>query len=260
MASSFLATPSRHLVCSNLSARGVKSLRTGIQARPLHNLSNLSSTWKKNVDKAQWKAVLQEDAPYAVAIGACVLSSLVLPSGQTKPDGSVFGPDDVRYAAMGIISFIPLFDWLAWVFAWLDTSKRKYLIFSIVYLAPYLKSGMSLSTDDSWLPLASVLACILHVQLEIAVNNQSLEEAQIKENITRMLFEKTRIKELRDRGTGLLSRLQNLAEQSAHAEKPEDFEHEATNNEFETWDEKFLHKIKKNKRDEVVDSSEKAKE
>ncbi|EFJ20053.1 hypothetical protein SELMODRAFT_109971, partial [Selaginella moellendorffii] len=119
----------------------------------------------KNVDKAQWKAVLQEDAPYAVAIGACVLSSLVLPSGQTKPDGSVFGPDDVRYAAMGIISFIPLFDWLAWVFAWLDTSKRKYLIFSIVYLAPYLKSGMSLSTDDSWLPLASVLACILHVQV-----------------------------------------------------------------------------------------------
>ncbi|EFJ04922.1 hypothetical protein SELMODRAFT_48523, partial [Selaginella moellendorffii] len=119
----------------------------------------------KNVDKAQWKAVLQEDAPYAVAIGACVLSSLVLPSGQTKPDGSVFGPDDVRYAAMGIISFIPLFDWLAWVFAWLDTSKRRYLVFSIVYLAPYLKSGMSLSTDDSWLPLASVLACILHVQV-----------------------------------------------------------------------------------------------
>ncbi|KAJ6388448.1 hypothetical protein OIU77_026924 [Salix suchowensis] len=32
---------------------------------------------------------------------------------------------DTRIAVMGIISFIPYFNWLSWVFAWLDTGKTE---------------------------------------------------------------------------------------------------------------------------------------
>jgi len=32
-----------------------------------------------------------------------------------------------------------LFCWQSWVFAWLDTGKRRYAIYSLVYLAPYLR-------------------------------------------------------------------------------------------------------------------------
>jgi hypothetical protein len=98
-----------------------------------------------------------------------MMSTLVLPVNverdESKKGSSALGADDVRYAAMGVISFIPLFNWLTWVFAWLDTSKQRYLVYAIVYLAPYLRTGLSISPEDSWLPLASVLACIIHVQV-----------------------------------------------------------------------------------------------
>lgn len=63
------------------------------------------------------RAGLEDDAPFAVAIAASVLSTLVLPfEGETEEEAnkgvSPLGGDDVRYAAMGIISFIPLFNWL----------------------------------------------------------------------------------------------------------------------------------------------------
>lgn len=63
------------------------------------------------------RAGLEDDAPFAVAIAASVLSTLVLPADVSSEDGnetsvSPLGGDDVRYAAMGIISFIPLFNWL----------------------------------------------------------------------------------------------------------------------------------------------------
>ncbi|GAV68717.1 hypothetical protein CFOL_v3_12220 [Cephalotus follicularis] len=40
---------------------------------------------------------------------------------------------------MGIVSVIPFFNWLSWVFAWLDTGKRRYVVYSLVYLFPYLR-------------------------------------------------------------------------------------------------------------------------
>ncbi|XP_028555313.1 uncharacterized protein LOC110103366 isoform X3 [Dendrobium catenatum] len=76
---------------------------------------------------------------------------------------------------MGIIGFIPYFNWLSWVFAWLDTSRPRYLVYSIVYLAPYLRTNLSLSLDESWLPITGILVCIIHIQLEASIRNGDLE-------------------------------------------------------------------------------------
>ncbi|EXB81852.1 hypothetical protein L484_015326 [Morus notabilis] len=86
------------------------------------------------------------------------------------PDDDEDGEDaaidstDARFGVMGIISFIPYFNCLSWVFAWLDTGKRRYPVYSLVYLLPYIRSNLSLSLEESWLAIASIVLCILHVQ------------------------------------------------------------------------------------------------
>lgn len=71
----------------------------------------INRRWKKG----NCSAALADDAPFALAIGASILSTLVLPVGQEQEENkenSLFGPDDVRSGAMQIIGFIPLFNWL----------------------------------------------------------------------------------------------------------------------------------------------------
>jgi hypothetical protein len=64
------------------------------------------------------KAELIHDAPFALALGASVLSSLVLPtkSGGAHEEGEdgdgAMDSTDTRLAIMAIISFIPYFNWL----------------------------------------------------------------------------------------------------------------------------------------------------
>lgn len=135
---------------------------------------------RKGTCRAEWSS----DAPFTVAIGACMLSSLVLPI-TTSPDDdtdSAIDSTDSRMAVMGIISFIPYFNWLSWVFAWLDTGKRRYAIYSLVYLAPYLRYNMSLSPGESWLPIASIIFCIIHIQLEASIRNGDLQGFQLFSN------------------------------------------------------------------------------
>ncbi|KAL3331564.1 hypothetical protein AABB24_035078, partial [Solanum stoloniferum] len=114
------------------------------------------------------RAEFANDVPYAAAIGACILSSWVFPTTYTEEDDGVSTIDsaDARFAVMGIISFIPYFNWMSWVFAWLDTGKPRYAVYALVYLAPYLSTNLSLSPEDSFLPIASILLCIFHIQLE----------------------------------------------------------------------------------------------
>ncbi|EXB81857.1 hypothetical protein L484_015331 [Morus notabilis] len=63
------------------------------------------------------RAELSHDAPFIAAIGACMLSSLVLPVAGA-PDDDEDGEDaaidstDARCGVMRIISFIPYFNWL----------------------------------------------------------------------------------------------------------------------------------------------------
>nr|GMD94878.1 Replication factor C large subunit like [Ipomoea batatas]GMD97533.1 Replication factor C large subunit like [Ipomoea batatas] len=124
------------------------------------------------------RAELANDAPIAVAIGACILNSLVFPIAPSPDDeetDSVIDSADARFAVMGIISFIPYFNWMSWIFAWLDTGKRRYAVYAIVYLAPYLRTNLSLSPEESWLPIASILLCILHIQLEASIKDGDIQ-------------------------------------------------------------------------------------
>ncbi|KAA3457016.1 zinc finger matrin-type protein [Gossypium australe] len=70
---------------------------------------------KKKINRGICRAEFSPDAPLAAAIGACMLSSLLLPAADTgEEDGgsSIIDAGDTRFAAMGIISFIPYFNWL----------------------------------------------------------------------------------------------------------------------------------------------------
>ncbi|GLT71925.1 hypothetical protein SLA2020_439070 [Shorea laevis] len=110
----------------------------------LSSLSTLKprSQKKKKIRNGTCRAEFAIDAPFAAAIGACMLSSLVLPVTGKAPDSdgdSGFDLADTRFSVMGIISFIPYFNWLSWVFAWLDSGERRYAVYAVVYLAPYLR-------------------------------------------------------------------------------------------------------------------------
>ncbi|KAK8964006.1 hypothetical protein KSP40_PGU002736 [Platanthera guangdongensis] len=63
-----------------------------------------------------WRAELVHDAPFAAAIGACVLTSLVSPilstGGEDDDGGGAIDSTDARFAVMAIIGFIPYFNWL----------------------------------------------------------------------------------------------------------------------------------------------------
>uniref|UniRef100_A0A0E0KUF5 Uncharacterized protein n=1 Tax=Oryza punctata TaxID=4537 RepID=A0A0E0KUF5_ORYPU len=138
------------------------------------------------------RADLQQDAPFAAAIGACVLASLVLPTSRGCGDGEEeegdFGATDTRMGVMGIISLLPYFNWLSWIFAWLDTGKRRYLFYAAAYLAPYLRTNLSLSPEESWLPIASIFACILHVQLEASIRTGDIETFTFVQRAWRVIF------------------------------------------------------------------------
>lgn len=133
------------------------------------------------------RAELVQDAPFAAAIGACIVTSLVSTISPSDPDdneggggsgGGALDSTDTRFALMGIISFIPYFNWMSWVFAWLDSGKQRYLVYAVVYLAPYLRTNLSLSPEESWLPIASILLCIIHVQLEASIRNGDIDGIQ----------------------------------------------------------------------------------
>lgn len=117
-----------------------------------------------------------------MAIGACILNSLIFPMAPSPEDieaESLIDSADARFAVMGVISFIPYFNWMSWVFAWLDTGKRRYAVYAIVYLAPYLRSNLSISPEESWLPIASILLCIFHIQLEASIKNGDIQGFQL---------------------------------------------------------------------------------
>lgn len=147
----------------------------------LHKKTHYQRKKRRNL---RCSAELSQDAPFVLAIGSCILNSFLfsVPSDQDDGDtdsGSTIGSTDVRFAAMGIISFIPYFNWLSWIFAWLDTGRQRYLVYSIVYLAPYLRTNLSLSPDESWLPLSSIIFCIVHIQLEASIRNGDIKTNEL---------------------------------------------------------------------------------
>ncbi|RDX65144.1 Pentatricopeptide repeat-containing protein, partial [Mucuna pruriens] len=143
------------------------------------------------------KAIFSDDAPIAAAIGACMFTSLLFPVSASHEDDdadSALTTTDTRLAVMGILSFIPYFNWLSWVFAWLDTGNRRYALYSLVYLAPYLRTNLSLSPEESWLPIASILFCIVHIQLEASIRNGDMQGFKLFRNVADQLSSNNRKK------------------------------------------------------------------
>ncbi|KAJ4711813.1 Zinc finger matrin-type protein, partial [Melia azedarach] len=150
-----------------------------LNLKPLHH--SHKPLKRKKIKRGICRAEFSHDAPFVIAIGTCMFSSLVLatPANDEEDAETVLDSTDARLAVMGIISFIPYFNWLSWVFAWLDTGKRRYAVYSLVYLVPYLRSNLSLSPEESWLPIASIIFCIVHIQLEASIRNGDLQGFQL---------------------------------------------------------------------------------
>ncbi|KAG8382560.1 hypothetical protein BUALT_Bualt05G0090100 [Buddleja alternifolia] len=174
----------------------------------LPSLTPISTTYnplkilkqRRRLRNGECRAEFSADAPVAVAIGACILNSLVfpvIPSPDDVETESLIDSTDARFAVMGIISFIPYFNWMSWVFAWLDTGKQRYAVYAIVYLAPYLRSNLSISPEESWLPITSILLCILHIQLEVSIKNGDLQGFQVFNKAVESLSSITRKKNSR---------------------------------------------------------------
>ncbi|GLU17575.1 hypothetical protein SLE2022_339360 [Rubroshorea leprosula] len=176
-----------------------------------------SKTHNKNKAKRGiCRAEFSQDAPFAAAIGVSMLSSLLFPvtGSREEEDGdSAINLGDMRFAAMGIISFIPYFNWLSWVFAWLDTGKRRYALYSLVYLAPYLRSNLSLSPEESWLPIASIVFGIIHVQLEASISNGDIQGFQLFSRATDHFSSINRKKDSHVRGDQGVSKARKQEEQ-----------------------------------------------
>ncbi|EPS68281.1 hypothetical protein M569_06492, partial [Genlisea aurea] len=145
----------------------------------------------------KWRAEFSADGPVAVAIGACILNSLIFPDLPLADEDdfgekSLIDSSDARFAVMGIISFVPYFNWMSWVFAWLDTMKPRYAVYAVAYLAPYLRSNLSISPEESWLPIASILLCILHIQIEASIANGDLQGFQFLNEAMKLLSPSTK--------------------------------------------------------------------
>lgn len=125
-----------------------------------------------------------------MAIGASIINSLVFPVTPSREDleaESLIDTADARFAVMTIISFIPYFNWMSWVFAWMDTGKRRYVVYAVAYLAPYLRSNLSISPEDSWLPIVSIILCIAHIQLEARIHSRDMQGFQLFSQAARHL-------------------------------------------------------------------------
>lgn len=86
--------------------------------KPSSFLYNKFPNQRKITEYTTFRAEFSHDAPFAAAIGACMLSSLVLPPvstgapGDDADAGSGIDSTDARFAVMGVVSFIPYFNWL----------------------------------------------------------------------------------------------------------------------------------------------------
>ncbi|KAL8535581.1 hypothetical protein ACS0TY_011276 [Phlomoides rotata] len=112
------------------------------------------------------RAELSTDAPVALAIGACILNSLIFPTAPPPEDvesESLIDSTDARFAVMGIISFIPFFNWMVAPFSFLllgvyfGILVSIYSVMIIWYLCCYAELGVCL--DGYW---KEALCCLCY--------------------------------------------------------------------------------------------------
>ncbi|KAH7430134.1 hypothetical protein KP509_09G085200 [Ceratopteris richardii] len=118
---------------------------------------------KTNIQKIICRSDLLDNAPFLIAIAASIIISLVA-EGNEGEHGT---EKQVRNDFATLISVIPLFNWLAWLYLFLDTRDVRHLMFASVYIAPYIKTGFSLSPGETFLLTLGYVTCVYHIQLEI---------------------------------------------------------------------------------------------
>lgn len=81
--------------------------------------------------------------------------------------------ENIRWSVMGVLSVLPFVNPMAWVFAALDDDDSSTLYYSLafIYSLPYIANGFEL---DGF-AIVSVLACILHVQVERLAQTEPVE-------------------------------------------------------------------------------------
>jgi len=83
------------------------------------------------------------------------------PEPTIQPEGKRDDADNFRWGLMGFISAFPLFNWLAWIFAAVDSDNpRLYYWFAALYALPLLRNGF----DFDWFTWAMLGAGVVHVQ------------------------------------------------------------------------------------------------
>ncbi|KAL0326716.1 UNVERIFIED_CONTAM: hypothetical protein Sangu_1749600 [Sesamum angustifolium] len=101
----------------SLKPRYLPSLRP---IRTTSRYNQLKKLKQRRLRDGKCRAELSADAPVAMAIGACILNSLIFPMTPSPEDieaESLIDSADARFAVMGVISFIPYFNWMVIFFS-----------------------------------------------------------------------------------------------------------------------------------------------
>ncbi|KAF8379774.1 hypothetical protein HHK36_029223 [Tetracentron sinense] len=117
------------------------SIKLPLLHPPLSNLRAFDlkrKPYQRRIRGLKCRADFSQDAPFAFAIGACILNSLVFPISDS--------PDDDSGSAI-------------------DSTDAR--------------TNLSLSPEESWLPIASIVFCIIHIQLEASIRNGDLKGFQL---------------------------------------------------------------------------------
>ncbi|KAA3457014.1 zinc finger matrin-type protein [Gossypium australe] len=96
----------------------------------------------------------------------------------------------------------------------------------LAFLGNLSGSNFSLSPEDSWLPIASILFCIVHVQLEASIRNGDLQGFQIFSEAAKHLSSRSREEDEHFKGY-------NEPEKREHRNLPDAEEH--SRNEIPHW-------------------------
>mmetsp|Transcript_36413 Transcript_36413/g.81030 ORF Transcript_36413/g.81030 Transcript_36413/m.81030 type:complete len:312 (-) Transcript_36413:698-1633(-) len=101
---------------------------------------------------------------YGTVISSCV--AILVTAGVASRSPPVKAPieENFEWAVAGVVSCIPLFNWLTWVLPALQDDSRAALYYSYaaLYIVPLLRSGFDFDTHT----LLMLFLCAVHVQME----------------------------------------------------------------------------------------------
>lgn len=146
----------------------------------------------------------------------------------------------VKWGVMTLLSFLPLFNWLAWIFAAFEDKDRAsfYYILAILYGAPQLNAGF----QQNWFSVATLLAGILHVQAERLADEKGVaQKFTLDSNLQEKPAEASKL--IEDTAKSFADAVQsNIDFKERRAEEES---RDASSEELKQWDSRFNRKDKK---------------